>query len=252
MLRSSRIPVILLLLCLSLITSAQKTFDNTRFDLNPNLPFEDSLPVVSESKDEKPKQVLAPTKEEMIKPPPTPAPLPPPPPPLPTTPTISPISPVTLPPLSVISSVPSATFPTMPTIAPFSFATFPSPLATTSPAFISPNAGSSLPPSNLIPFQGSRSIQLIPANQHRDRVDLWFKEVFDFSACYKNVDNVSEKFLQKFPRNLLKNNKEIVLADLLNSRLKECVRKQERNEWQIIDQSLASLNLPARCYFTQS
>uniref|UniRef100_A0AC34FM44 Uncharacterized protein n=1 Tax=Panagrolaimus sp. ES5 TaxID=591445 RepID=A0AC34FM44_9BILA len=234
----------ILLLCFAVLISSQKTFDNTRFDLNPNLPFEDPLPVIAESKDEKPKQVLAKAKEEKIKSNSPPVTLPPPPPSLPTIPTITPLSPVTLPPLSVISSAPS--FPTMPTIAPFSLATFPSSSPPTPPTvLIAPLANSAPQPSNIIKSQGVRTIQLVPANQHRDRVDLWFKEVFDFRSCYKNVDSVSEKFLQKFPRNLLKNNKEVILAELLNSRLKECVRKQERNEWNIIDQNIASLNLPA-------
>uniref|UniRef100_A0A914YRJ9 Uncharacterized protein n=1 Tax=Panagrolaimus superbus TaxID=310955 RepID=A0A914YRJ9_9BILA len=243
MLHYSRILKVLFLLCLFGFSSAQKTFDNTRFDLNPNLPFEDPLPIIAESKDEKPKQILPKAKEEMIKPNPAPVTLPPPPPTIPTVPTIAPISSITLPPLSVIS--PASTFPTMPTVAPFSLATFPSPPATPSTVVVAPLAGSAHPQSNFIKSQGVRTIQLVPANQHRDRVDLWFKEVFDFRACYKNVDSVSEKFLQKFPRNLLKNNKEVILADLLNSRLKECVRKQERNEWNIIDQHIASLNLPA-------
>ncbi|KAE9548119.1 hypothetical protein FO519_008666 [Halicephalobus sp. NKZ332] len=96
---------------------------------------------------------------------------------------------------------------------------------------------------SFIPSQGNRQIELIPANQHRDRVELWFKEDFDFKKCASNPENVAEQFLEKFPKNLLKNNKEAVLAQLLSSRLKECLEKQNKNTWNNINDRLGGLNL---------
>uniref|UniRef100_A0A7E4W682 IgA FC receptor n=1 Tax=Panagrellus redivivus TaxID=6233 RepID=A0A7E4W682_PANRE len=111
--------------------------------------------------------------------------------------------------------------------------------------FVTPIAAPAPQPNGFIPAYGSKSIQLVAANQFRDRADLWFKDSFDFSTCSKNIAKVSETFLKKFPRNVLKGGKETVLADLLSSRLKECVRKQKANEWSEIDQKIATLNLPA-------
>uniref|UniRef100_A0AC34Q682 Uncharacterized protein n=1 Tax=Panagrolaimus sp. JU765 TaxID=591449 RepID=A0AC34Q682_9BILA len=111
------------------------------------------------------------------------------------------------------------------------------------PALPIPVAAPTQPTINFIPAQGSRSIQLVPANQYKDRAELWFRENFDASACAKNPDEIAEKFLQKFPKKLLKNNKEVILAQLLSTRLKQCFEKQQKNTWNKANEQLANLKL---------
>lgn len=222
--------------CLLLLTGplhAQKaSFAATRFDLAPDLPFEDPAP----SKDEPPTKVV---KSESVPPPQQPV-------------TPSPPSVATLAPFApALPSLPLA--PTASTSATSRTTVTPLPslpqLLTFPP--IGPGGLFSLPqpPLPLIPF-GATPAPLVPqpvqnsgstvvsqpqpapvVSQSTDRVELWFREDYDQSHCPRDAESITRAFRRKFPRNLLRNGKEQVLAGLLSSRIKECVRKQEQDHW---------------------
>ncbi|KAL3115053.1 hypothetical protein niasHT_013634 [Heterodera trifolii] len=66
----------------------------------------------------------------------------------------------------------------------------------------------------------------------------WFREEFDVQNCPKSSDALAKAIRAKFPRNLLRHGKDTVLAELLGTRLAECLRKQSENHWTKLDKQL--------------
>lgn len=54
---------------------------------------------------------------------------------------------------------------------------------------------------------------------------------------------MANEFRLKFPANLWKGGKELLLADLLAARLNDCFTKQESNHWKRVDELISGLNL---------
>uniref|UniRef100_A0A914GXL6 Uncharacterized protein n=1 Tax=Globodera rostochiensis TaxID=31243 RepID=A0A914GXL6_GLORO len=66
----------------------------------------------------------------------------------------------------------------------------------------------------------------------------WFREEFDVRNCPKSSDVLAKAIRAKFPRNLLKHGKDVVLAELLGTRLAECLRKQSADHWARLEKQL--------------
>lgn len=67
---------------------------------------------------------------------------------------------------------------------------------------------------------------------------VWFRDDFDINDCPRNAEAIGKYFRKKFPKNLLRHQKETVLAELLAIRLRECLKKQREEHWIRLDKQL--------------
>ncbi|CAD5222317.1 unnamed protein product [Bursaphelenchus xylophilus] len=79
------------------------------------------------------------------------------------------------------------------------------------------------------------SVQLVRAQSSRERVELWFREDYPDNVCKRDARELAEKFKLKFPANLWKNGKDLVLTDLLTARLGDCIQKQDADHWSRVN-----------------
>uniref|UniRef100_A0A915D1D9 Uncharacterized protein n=1 Tax=Ditylenchus dipsaci TaxID=166011 RepID=A0A915D1D9_9BILA len=92
------------------------------------------------------------------------------------------------------------------------------------------SAGPQRPQQQIVPFAAAAG-GLVKCNKLPDRKALWFREDFDLTYCPKDGESISAAFKKKFPRNLLRNGKEIITCELLSTRIKECQKKQQNDHW---------------------
>lgn len=208
------------------LSTAQRSFANTKFDLSPDLPVEDPRPpLISASEDESPKKFVRkpPPKAHRSKPVEAIAPQ------FPTHAVVSvrPPVPVTVAP---VPSVTAAGFgQPLATLAPFAPATFPSPPhflppvhtlppAPVLPSFTLPTIPPVVPPApstaapqvisqpqvqNTGQFQTpirsqQPSIQLIRVSSLKDRVELWFRDDFDLRRKFSWVQRLVDATIMFF------------------------------------------------------
>lgn len=62
-------------------------------------------------------------------------------------------------------------------------------------------------------------------------------------VCKRDSRYLANQFRLKFPPNLWRGGKEVVLADLLSARLNDCFTKQDSNHWRRVDELILGLNL---------
>ncbi|KAH7731824.1 CRE-PQN-46 protein [Aphelenchoides avenae] len=214
------------------LSTAQRSFANTKFDLSPDLPAEElPRPAISASEDESPKKFVRkpPLKAHRSEPVKAIAPQ------IPHHVVVSPRPPPGDVPIS--SGIHSAG----------AYATAGSYIAVIHvPDYSTRSAACTFYPGTGTPIRGQNGVQLIRVSSTvRDRIELWFRDDFDLRQCPVDASVVAEAFRRKFPRNLLRNGKEGVLADLLAARLKECHEKQRKNHWAKVYEVLGKMQLPA-------
>lgn len=111
-----------------------------------------------------------------------------------------------------------------------------------------PYSAPSMPPKAKVPPStiGGRQQQQKDNNQtigvgKQQQQKQWFKDSYDTEDCPSDAETMATMFRRKFPRNLLRHQKETILAELLANRLRECFRKQKDNHWATVYRSIQAV-----------
>uniref|UniRef100_A0A914W2F2 Uncharacterized protein n=1 Tax=Plectus sambesii TaxID=2011161 RepID=A0A914W2F2_9BILA len=190
-----------ILLFIVRVECQHKSFAETTFDLDPNLPAEDVAAVA-------PPQTEPPAPATTPEPVTTPAPVTI----IPTTPavTVAPIAPIALGP--AVASLPSS----------------------------ETGAGASLGSSNPSLPQApiilrSKLDRFRNPNKPHKR---WFRRKFDLSGCPKNEGFIGQEFKKKFPSLLSRGGTDEELSGLVTTRLVACRRKKVAKHWEVTQKML--------------
>uniref|UniRef100_A0AC35TUX7 Uncharacterized protein n=1 Tax=Rhabditophanes sp. KR3021 TaxID=114890 RepID=A0AC35TUX7_9BILA len=76
-----------------------------------------------------------------------------------------------------------------------------------------------------------------------DQSTLFFEETYKLDECPRDSRYIADLFYQKFPKNLLKNGKEIELINLLGPRIEQCYLKKEKKHWVKVETFFGKLGL---------
>ncbi|CAI4224681.1 unnamed protein product [Auanema sp. JU1783] len=75
------------------------------------------------------------------------------------------------------------------------------------------------------------------------RASIWFKEQTDLTSCRADLNNIAEKFKNKFPVYLRNGGKDADLAELVQQRINECEKKSSAGHWEKVDGLLTKISL---------